>query len=301
MMEYETEDLRTIKSLPFLQAFLAALIAPFLIGLVFALVGAQQNALILQVEMIVVAIGFCLMGILTRSKAKGLLIIFTAPIAWIPMFILSTLTNGWYVNPYGLLTEMLGPISAILGNVESLSPELAGLSDYSNIILLVLILIDLILLEMFIFWAGFFTATLATGIWTKKGDLSIFSVIMKPIAAILLILLLVTVPFVYHGISNFADGGISLAAGATEFMGIFGSTGINAGFGSQEGLGIDISDPETIAELSEAAERAAAWFRRSSIKFGQVQGNFLLSLFKGFLPENFEGINMQQIAAVLSI
>ncbi len=133
MMEYETEDLRTIKPLPFLQAFLAALIAPFLIGLVFALLGAQQNALILQVEMIVVAIGFCLMGILTRSKAKGLLIIFTAPIAWLPMFILSTLTNGWYVNPYGLVTEILGPISAILANVESLSPGLAGLSDFSNI------------------------------------------------------------------------------------------------------------------------------------------------------------------------
>lgn len=293
MMEYDTEDLRTIKPLPFIQAFLAALIAPFLIGLVFALVGAQQSALILQVEMIVVAIGFCLTGILTRSKAMGLLVVISAPIAWIPMFILSTLTNGWYVNPYGLIAEMANPISTLLTNLE--------ITFDSTLLLIILVALDLILLVMLFFWVGFFLSTLATGIWTKKGELSIFSVIMKPIAAILVIALLVTAPFVYHGVTTFFDGGISLATGATEFVGIFGGSGFSAGFGAQDGIGIDISDPETLAELVAAAERAEAWFKRSSIKFGQVQGNFLLSLFTGFLPSDIEGIDLRQITAVLSI
>ncbi|MHA2305465.1 MAG: hypothetical protein ACXACU_08735 [Candidatus Hodarchaeales archaeon] len=298
-MEYEeSDDLRTIKALPLWQGFLAAIIAPILLGFLFAILGAQHDPFILQLEMILVSIAFCLTGILTRSKLKGLLTIFAAPIAWIPMFLLDTLTSGWYVNPYGLIAEIAGPISAILDNTGMLGPEFA---QYASYIQLLLIIVDLLILEIFIaLFLGFFLSTLATGIWTKKGTLSILSIITKPIAAIFVILILVTVPFVYHGITTFADGGISLAAGATEFMGIFGYD-LGGGTGAQDGLGIDLSDPDVIENLTRAAERAEKWFRRSSIKFGHVQGNFYVSIIKGFLPEEYQGINLQEITSVLSI
>ncbi|MFX0086626.1 MAG: hypothetical protein ACFFAU_13225 [Candidatus Hodarchaeota archaeon] len=299
MMEYESsDDLRTIQALPLWQGFVAAIITPILIGFVFAILGAQRNALMLQLEMILVSIAFCLTGILTRSKLKGLLSVLAAPIAWIPMFILSTLTSGWYVNPYGLIADLAGPISAIFENTALVGPEV---SQFGETIQYVLIIFDLLLLELFIaLFLGFFLSTLATGIWTKKGDLSILSIITKPIAAFFVIAILITVPFIYHGISTFVDGSASLAAGATEFMGIFGYE-IGGGTGSQEGIGINISDPAVIAELSEAAERAARWFERSSIKFGQVQGNFYVNIIKGFLPDNLNGINLQEITSILSI
>ncbi len=299
MMEYESsDDLRTIQALPLWQGFAAAVITPILIGFLFAILGAQQNALMLQLEMILVSIAFCLTGILTRSKLKGLLSVVAAPIAWVPMFILSTLTNGWYVNPYGLIADLAGPISAIFENTAIVGTEV---SQFGSAIQYVLIIVDLILLELFIaLFLGFFLSTLATGIWTKKGDLSILSIITKPIAAFFVIAILITVPFIYHGISTFVDGSASLAAGATEFMGIFGYE-MGGGSGSQEGIGINISDPAVIAELSEAAERAARWFKRSSIKFGQVQGNFYVNIIKGFLPDNLNGINLQEITSILSI
>jgi len=182
----------------------------------------------LQLEMILVSIAFCLTGILTRSKLKGLLSVVAAPIAWIPMFILSTLTNGWYVNPYGLIADLAGPISAIFENTALVDPEV---SQFGDAIQYVFIIVDLVLLELFIaLILGFFLSTLATGIWTKKGDLSILSIITKPIAAFFVIAILITVPFIYHGISTFVDGSASLAAGATEFMGIFG---YEMGFGER--------------------------------------------------------------------
>lgn len=302
MMESEeSDDLRTIKALPLWQGFLAAIIAPILIGFLFAILGAQHDPFILQLEIILVSIAFCLTGILTRSKLKGLLSIFAAPIAWIPMFLIDTLTSGWYVNPYGLIAKMAGPISAILENTGILGPEFA---QYASYIQPLLIIVDLLILETFIaLFLGFFLSTLATGIWTKKGTLSILSIITKPIAAIFVILILVTVPFVYHGITTFADGGISLAAGATEFMGIFGYD-LTGGIGAQGGLGIDLSDPDVIENLTKAAERAEQWFKRSSIKFRHVQGNFYVGIIKGLIPpeyQNFNGINLQEFTAILDI
>ena len=141
----ESDDLRTIKALPLWQGFLAAIIAPIIIGLIFAILGAQRDAFILQLELILVSIGFCLTGILTRSKLRGLLSIFAAPIAWFPMFLLDTLTAGWYVNPYGLIAEMAGPLTALLKNAESLGPQFAGIAEYGSVIQPLLIIVDLLI------------------------------------------------------------------------------------------------------------------------------------------------------------
>ena len=296
------DDLRTIKALPLWQAFLAAVIAPIIIALVFAFLGAQKNALLLQLELILVAIAFCLTGILARSKLLGLLSIFAAPISWVVLFFLSSFTNGWIVNPYGLLSELAGPLTSIskTGILESVVP---GFSDYVDIIIQAAIILDLIILEFTALFLGFFLSTLATGIWTKKGELSILSVITKPIAAIFTILILITVPLVYHEIACFADGGISLAAGSAEFMSIFGSD-FGGGAGAQnEGFLIDLSNPEVVENLTKACKRAAEWFERSAYKFDHVQGNFYTALLISLLPESdpTTGLNLQKIPLLLDI
>jgi hypothetical protein len=143
---------------------------------------------------------------------------------------------------------------------------------------------------------------IATGIWTKKGEMSILSAIAKPIAAIFVILILVLVPFTYHGLANLAYGGVSMAAGASEFMAAFGMTG--AGAGAQDGMDFDLNDPNFVGNLTEAAERAEQLFKESSIAFKQVQGNFLINLIVDSLfPEgtDFQGINMQEFTKILDI
>ncbi len=299
MYESDSEDdLRTIRALPLWQAFLAAVIAPIIIALVFAILGAQKNALLLQLEMILVAIAFCLTGILGRSKLLGLLSIFAAPISWVVLFFLSSFTNGWFVNPYGLLSELAGPLTSIAKS-GLIPPEYTAMVD---LIIQIAIIADLIIVEFLALFLGFFVSALATGIWTKKGELSIFSVIMKPIAAIFVILLLITVPLVYHEVANFADGGISLVAGGAEFMGVFGADlGLGGGGAQASGLPIDLSDPEVIENLTKACERAATWFKRSAYKFDHVQGNFYTAVLLGILPEEMGGMNTEKLPLLLDI
>ena len=293
MFEDESDDLRTIKGLPFWQAFLAAVIAPIIIAIVFGILGAKTNALLLQIELIILAIGFCLTGILARSKLVGLLGIFAAPISWVLLFIVDMLTQGFIINPYGLASGLADPLTAIVD-----SGILGDISIDADTILMLVIILDLMIIEFLAFFLGFFLSTLATGIWTKKGELSIFSVIINPIAEIFTIIILITVPLVYHGLFNFANGGVSLAAGATEFMSVFGG-GFGGGSGAQDG--IDLSDPEEIKELSEAAARAAEWFRKSSIAFDHVQGNFYVTILVGMLPDDYEGLNLQKLPLILDI
>jgi hypothetical protein len=162
--------------------------------------------------------------------------------------------------------------------------------------------LDLMIVEFLALFLGFFLSMIATGIWTKKGEISILSAIAKPIAAIFVILILVLVPFTYHGLANLAYGGVSMAAGASEFMAAFGMTG--AGAGAQDGMDFDLNDPNFVGNLTEAAERAEQLFKESSIAFKQVQGNFLINLIVDSLfPEgtDFQGINMQEFTKILDI
>ncbi len=295
MFEAESDDLRTIKALPLWQSFLAAVIAPVLIAIVFGILGARQNALLLQLELLVIPIAFCLTGILSRSKLLGLLSIFAAPISWLVLYILDMLTLGFIINPYGLATGIATPVVAIFesGIVGNISETI----DVS-MILIVMIILDLIIVEFLALFLGFFLSTLATGFWTKQGEISIFSLITKPLAALIVIFLLITVPLIYHGMFNIVDGGVSLAAGGTEFASVFGVE-LGGGAGAQNG--IDLSDPEEIENLSQAAKRAAKWFHESAVAFDQVQGNFLVLVLIPFLPEDFNGINLQELPSILEI
>ncbi|MFX1515914.1 MAG: hypothetical protein ACFFC6_06365 [Promethearchaeota archaeon] len=300
MFEADSDDLRTIKALPLWMGFLTAVIAPIIIALVFAILGAQKNALLLQLELIVVAIAFCLTGILTRSKLLGLLSIIAAPISWVVLFFASTFTSGWFVNPYGLLSELAGPLTSLTKS-GLIDPDIA---NYMNTITQIAIIVDLIIVEIMAFFLGLFLSTLATGIWTKKGELSILSVIVKPIAAVFTIIILITVPLVYHGIANFADGGISLVAGVGELYGVFGVEGGIGGGGAQSGgLPIDLTDPDVLEELTEACQRAAEWFTRSAYKFDHVQGNFYTKILMQLLPDivQMEGINVEKLDMLLDI
>lgn len=296
MYEDETdEDLRTVKALPLLHSFIAAVLAPIVIAIVFGIMGSKTNPLLLQIELLLVAISFCLVGILTRSKLRGLLSIISAPISWVILYFMDLFTNGLIFNPYGLFAGLSGPISAIV-QTGILDQYVTNASELVTLITQIAIIIDLIIVEILAFFLGFFISTLSTGIWTKKGDLSILSIILKPFAAVFAILILIIVPFTYHGVATFADGGVSLGAGAAEFMGAFGE-GLGGGTGSQ-------IDSINFTALSEAAERAEYWFRRSSNAFEHVQGNFLIrAVLNALFPEgtSYGGLNLREIPAILDI
>ncbi|MFX0171680.1 MAG: hypothetical protein ACFE9L_07160 [Candidatus Hodarchaeota archaeon] len=305
MYEQESDDLRTIKALPLWQSFLAAILAPVIIVVVFGILGSKTNAVLFQLEMILVAIAFCLTGILTRSKLLGLLNLIAAPISWFILFLIDIILGGFIPNPYGLLTGLAGPITAIAQS-GILSGLGADLDQIVTLITQIAIILDLIIVEFLAFFLGFFLSTLATGIWTKKGKLSIFSLIIKPFAAVFAIIIILIVPFAYHGIANFADGGISIGAGAAEFLAFFGGElGGTGGSGAQAGgPSLDLNNPEVVANLTAAAENAAFWFKRSSTAFGQVQGNFLIrALLNYWFPEgsSYNGLNMREIPSLLSI
>jgi len=297
MYETESDDVRMIKGLPFWQAFLGGVLGPVIIAIVFGMLGAKTSPLLMQVEIVLVAIAFCLTGILARSKLVGLLSIISAPIAWAILYILDMVTGGLIVNPFGLFTGITAPFAAIIE--ADLIPELAELGSAIN---LGLMLVDVVIVEFLAIFLGFFLSTIATGFWTKKGNLSILSVVVKPIAAIFVIAILILVPFTYHGIANLAYGGVSMAAGASEFMTAFGMTG--AGAGSQMGMDFDLSDPNFVGNLTLAAERAEQWFKESSVAFKQVQGNFLMNIvIDALFPEGttMEGINMREFTKILDI
>ena len=299
MYETESDDVRTIKGLPLWQATIAALLFPIIIAIVFGLLGAKSNPLLMQVELLLVIIAFCLTGILTRSKLMGLLTIVTAPISWLGLFLLTIISGGIIPNPFGLFTGLSEPVTALLENSSlEIAPETRELV---NFLIQAAPIVDLLFVELLAFMLGFLLAAIATGFWTKKeGKLSIFSVIMKPIAAILVILILVTIPFIYHGVANFTDGGISMVAGAAEFMNAFGMLG---GSGAQTG-NLDLNDPTVLASLIAASEKAQELFKRSALAFDQVQGNFLASLLiDALFPEgtNYGGLNMQQLPLILDI
>jgi hypothetical protein len=306
MYEEESDDLRTIKALPLWQSFLAAILAPVIIAVVFGILGSKTNSVLFQLELILVAIAFCLIGILSRSKLLGLLSVISAPISWFILFLVDIISGGFIPNPYGLLSGLAGPITAIAQS-GILSGLGADVDELVTLITQIAIIIDLIIVEFLALFLGFLLSTLATGIWTKKGKLSIFSLIIKPFAAVFAIIIIIIVPFTYHGIANFADGGISIGAGAAEFLAFFGGElGGTGGSGAQAGGPIlDLNDPEVVANLSEAAENAASWFKRSSIAFGQVQGNFLIKALLNYAfpegRESFNGLNMREIPSILDI
>ncbi|MFW9854215.1 MAG: hypothetical protein ACFFFG_04115 [Candidatus Thorarchaeota archaeon] len=293
----EEEDRRTWKAMPLLQALLVSILIPVVLAVVFTFAGAATNPLLLQIELILVAIAFCSMGILTRSKLRGFLNIITAPISWGILYLADTLTGGFIANPYGLISGLAEPLAAI-----AQSPYFSDLAAYMGIITQIAIIVDLIIIELFAFFLGYFLAMLATGLWKKDGSFAVISIPFKLIAAAFVIGILAIVPFAYHGIGTLADGGISLGAGATEFIGMFGAD--LAGGGSQAGLPLDLNNATVLAELSAAAARAEAWFRRSSISFRHAQENILIqAALNALFPEgsNLQGLNMREITSILSI
>ncbi len=303
MSPEESDDLRTVKALPLWQAFLAAIVAPIVVAIVFGILGSARNAFLLQLEILIIAIAFCLTGILARSKLLGLLSVIAAPISWVILFFIDTLSNNMIPNPFGLLSALAGPLGSIT-QTGLIPAESAAMMDQ---VVQGAMIADLFILELMALFFGFFLSMLATGFWTKKGKFSIISVISKPIAAIFVILLILLIPFTYHGIANLVDGSISLVAGGAEFMGIFGGS-LDGGLGAQNGgIPIDLSDPEVLQELMLSAQRATEWFRRSQYKFDQVQGNFYTTILTSILAEyifpegTYGGIDLKKLPILLDI
>lgn len=288
----EEEDMRTWKAMPLLQALVVAILIPVILTFVFTLVGSATNPLLMQIEVVLVAITFCLVGILTRSKLRGFLNIIAAPISWGILYLADSLTGGWIANPYGMISGLAEPLAALAQS--SLLSELAGMM---SIITQIAIIVDLIIVEFFGFFLGYWLAMLATGIWKKDGSVSIISIPFKLIAAVVSIGILLTIPFVYHGIGSFADGLMSLGAGAIGFYDAFGGGLGGGGGGAQEGGTLDLGNATILDELSKIARQAEAWFRRSRISLKHAEENFFIrAVLNSFFPEgeSFQGINMRK-------
>lgn len=299
MFETQDEDMRTFKPVPLLYSLIISILLPPVIAVVFSIIGAGTNPFLLQVELILFAILFCLMGILTRSKLIGLLNIFTAPISWFIISLLSTLTSGFIVNPYGLF-QAIAPVLTAL--TTSGLPLDQSMIDIINMIAQYAFIIDLVVVILLAFFLGFFLSMIATGFWNKKGEFKIISVIFKPIAVVFVLLLIISIPFTYHALGKASDGALSLVAGMAELQEALGIE-LGAGVAAQE-INLDLTDPAVLEALTEASKDATKWFKRSADAFDHVRGNILLDALLGALPAEYatiEGINIKESTELLRV
>ncbi len=271
----------------FLPALLLSYATPILLAIAFSVLGAATNPSLAQIYLLIMAISFCLMGMLTRSKAMGLLNIFIAPASFLTIYVLSLATNGFIYNAFGIFSAMTyeNQLTSLANNLSNLGyQELAqAILQNNSTINIVLLVIDLVFVELIAFFLGFFLAMLSTGITSKDGSISIVALISKPLAAIFAITILLLVPFTYHGTSNLVVGTTNLANGAIELAGIFSpqsSPNTGGAVAAQADLTqLNFTDPAVQEWLKQKTVTAKEWFIKASQRFDHVQGNFLLNLF----------------------
>ncbi|MFX0096100.1 MAG: hypothetical protein ACFFBD_30455, partial [Candidatus Hodarchaeota archaeon] len=257
------------------------------------LLGAEYNPFLAQIEMFVLFFTLTSTGWLTRSKLKSLLIIVTWPVVYLVCWTLRI------YHPYGLLPRIIENAWSI---VEEL-PQYLGVAftqipaGFSPSFMGALV--DLILLFFGLFFIGaILIAVISTGFWTEFGDLSVVSIIFKPLCAIVLIILLTVVPLSYHATTALANGGVEFGSGVVDII-----------------QTIDLQNPYEILNITDPIERdavqtnftrASDHFWNSRTYFIQFRGNFLLGLIIAVVPinipiEGFGTISNTEIADVTSI
>ena len=198
--------------IPTIYALPIAIVVPLLVFLIFDILGAGSNGILSQILALVLAFSFCLTGILTRSKKHAIFL--NLPVIWLVIiifnFVFKPILGDLAYNPFGIFSILSGPAVQIV--------QTFGINISSNTITIALTILDLIFDSLIFFFGGWFVAGVATGLWDKKGELKIVSVIWKPIAIFGVIIFLIICPLVFHALSS-ATGGVGyIGAGALDMV-----------------------------------------------------------------------------------
>ena len=224
-----------------------------------------SNAILFQIEFILIALFYGLLGILTRSKLRSLLNFIPAILSYITVDIVvqGILKFNPPINdPYAGFNIASGPIKDILINLGA--PN--NITSYAGFIFLADILFILLIAEI----GGFFTAMLSTGFWNPRGEFSALAVVAKIIAIPLVLIFIIVLPIVLHGVSSVVTGGSYFGAGVTELEQIFNPT-----TGGKAAQSVDLNTLN-ITALKEHSLKAAEYFSLANNRLSQLGGNLIV-------------------------
>ncbi len=296
----------------FLPSLGLSLLVPILFAFILSLTGLINDPIVFQLSAIVMAILFCLHGILRRSKLEAVFL--NLPIAiidYLIMYGLHIVTGGWFLHPYGIfgsLTGPNGPITDILNNpdVNQLSGGIVPQIKQYAPLTTILDLIFVIIIALFI---GFFVTALVTGFRNKEGEFSSVAIPFKIIAAFFFLVLIIIVPFTYSGLSKFVEGSSYVGAAVADFA--FLATGTSGGGAalSQQNQNplIDLTDPQFQQQLIAALKKANIHLTKAYQAYRHVQQNFLLIMILNNMGvqqiqiDQNTAINVKNIPQLLSI
>lgn len=249
------------KYIPLLYSLILAYIIPTAIVILLSPF-SRTNAFLYQIEYILLAISFTLVGILTRSKLRGFLNIIPAVASYLTIeLVLQSVFSPPIANPYSIFNVIAQPLGVALTNLN-LGIDASLLQS--------LIIVDIIIIGLIAFIGGFFASMIATGFWDKHGHFKFISVLAKMVAIPLALIFLIVLPIALHAVGSIASGTSYLAAGATELSIAFGASP-----GASSAQGFDITSID-IEELRTRSLAAANYFSQADVAFQQLSGNFIV-------------------------
>ncbi|MFX0113702.1 MAG: hypothetical protein ACFFB3_04075 [Candidatus Hodarchaeota archaeon] len=251
---YTMED--TKKRLPLLWALGISVVAVLAINVLYFLF-LKNDGTLTQIAIIASLFAVCLPGILTRSKLKAAANVLVAPLAWLPALF-------GIDSPWGLATNLRALVNDLLDemlrpNLDFTKSDIDEIKPYTDY----MILFDLILILFLALVFGFFCAMVATGFFHKDGSFAQITIISKPLA-LLMLLILLPIPIAYHGVMKTGESVVSLAAGAMVV--------------ADTAAYMENASTETIPEVTEGFEDAQGYFDISRKAFAQAQKNFLFMI-----------------------
>lgn len=251
------------KYIPMLYALPLAYIIPTLLIVLMSPL-SYNNALLFQLEYILIALFYGLLGILTRSKLRSLLNIIPAALSYITVeFILQGLLNfnPPLNDPYGAFNIASKPIEVALAGFN-----ITGASQIAGVVFIV----DLIFIFLIAEIGGFFTAVLSTGFWNPRGEFSAIAVIAKIIAIPFVLIFIIVLPLTLHGVSALVDGGSYIGAGTSELSQAFGMSS-----GATAAQTVNLANLN-IQALKDHALKAGHYFSLANDKLAQLKGNLIV-------------------------
>ncbi|OLS18795.1 MAG: hypothetical protein HeimC3_48590 [Candidatus Heimdallarchaeota archaeon LC_3] len=272
-----------------------AFLVSLLTLIIFSVIGAGSNAILAQIEVVLLAIFFCLPGILTRSKLRGVL--FSVPMIWVVIivyeFIIGGLLGSSSYNPYsvfGVLREpILGIIETNAGTLGFDANTIVFGSTTVNDLLSMLIILDLVIIAVVFFLGSFFASSVATLFWDTEGNIKIFAVILKPFAILFAIVFLLIMPITIHAVSSTTGAAGFIVGGLGElYAGFAPSNGAVVVAGQDTGIDFTNIDVEN---LREHTAKAKINFLKADERFNQLRGNLFFSFAINQLPEDLQNID----------
>ena len=274
------------KYVPFTYAMVIAYLVPTLFIVLLSPL-TTNNPLLYQIEYILVAFFYGLLGVLTRSKLRSLLNFIPAFASYLTVqFVVQGLLNlkPPINHPFAMFNTASGPIKNL---ILTYAPASVSIASY-------LFIVDLIIVFFIAEVVGFLTATVSTGFWNPKGQFSIFAVIVKVFVIPITLIIIIVLPIFFHGLGSGLDGGAYFLAGASELNLAFngdGSGGTAAQFSSMD-----------IAALRLHAEKAAYFFSVSDSKFHNLQGNLLVQAVIDWMVSTYPNLApLQNITVALNL